>query len=106
MALTYSRAPRITFDPTRGSEQSLAGAATFPRPVQRPEAVLHGFDIGYSDGDHHVFRQKIDVTDVRVDPVSHNTVRFNVKYLFRDSSGNIDDRYSGWVDVVVLADMS
>jgi hypothetical protein len=106
MALTFSRAPRITFDPTANREQVEPGAATFPRRVQRPEAVLHGFDIGYSDGDHHVLREKIDITDVRVDPVSPTTVRFNVRYLFRDNSGNIDDRYNGWVDVLVLADMS
>jgi hypothetical protein len=106
MALAFARAPRITFDPTKGREQVEPGAATFPRQVLRADAVINGFDIGFTDGDHHVWRQKLDITDVQIDPTSRTTVRFNVRYLYRDSSGNIDDAYSGWVDVMVLANLA
>ncbi|WP_287518726.1 hypothetical protein [Okeania sp. SIO2C2] len=37
--------------------------------------------------------------------VNGNTVSGHVDFLFRDSSGNIDDRDNGSVQIVVIADI-
>jgi hypothetical protein len=103
MAVEFRRAARLDFDPTSGQEQVLTGTVTFSQPVTRADAAIHGFDIGYTDGDHHVLRAKLDVSNVQIDQLDSQAVRFDVRYLFRDSSGNIDDRFNGWVDVLVFA---
>lgn len=96
---------RLVFDfpPMRDRAQRLTATAMFGARVRRAEAALQGFDIGYTDGDHHVWREVVDVDVVRI---SNNNVEVAVDYLFRDSTGNIDDRYSGKVEVVVIADVA
>ena len=32
-------------------------------------------------------------------------VKVTVEFLLRDSSGNIDDAFEGWVDVLVIANL-
>ena len=95
------RRTRITFDPTRGREQRESGAVVFPSAVRRAEAALNGYSITYNNGDHHVLAQKVDVDSPRI---NDNTVFVDVNFLLRDSSGNIDDPFSGYVDVTVIAD--
>lgn len=95
------RRTRINFDPTSGREQRETGAVVFSSQVRRAEAALNGYSITYNNGDHNILAQKIDVDVPRI---SGNTVFVDVNFLLRDSSGNIDDPFSGFVDVTVVAD--
>ena len=70
--------------------------------VNKADVALNGFDIRYTDGDHHLLREMVDA---RVTAINDRTVFVAVDYLLRDSSGNIDDRYQGRVDVLVIADV-
>jgi len=67
--------------------------------------AIKGFVIGYTDGDHHVLKEEVRVHPGSVS-INGATVDFRVDFLLRDSSGNIDDRYGGQVDVVVMADLA
>lgn len=95
------RRTRISFDPTRGREQRESGAVVFPTNVRRAEAAINGLYITYNNGDHHVLAQKIDIDMPRI---VGNTVFVDVNFLLRDSSGHIDDPFSGYVDVMVVVD--
>ena len=100
MALDF-RTVNIRFDPTSGQAQREPGTAVFSRRVLKAEAALKGFNIGYTDGDHHIFRQEVDID---ITAIRNNAVDIAVDFLLRDSSGNIDDRYNGSVEVLVLAE--
>lgn len=89
---------------TGGSNKLRDQKVVFSSAVRRAEAVIKGFDIGYTGEDHHIWREKVQITNVHV--IEGNGVCFDIEYLFRDSSGNIDDRYSGSVDVVVMAEVA
>lgn len=99
MAIEF-REVTIRFDPTRGQKQRESQTVSFNSRVQKAQAMLKGFRAEYNNGDHHVWQQEIDL-DTRV---SGNTVTVAADFLLRDSSGNIDDPYSGWVQAVVVAD--
>jgi hypothetical protein len=102
MAIDFRRVS-ITFDPTSGRVQDETATAVFNSRVLRADAALNGFDVQFTDGDHHVFRQTIDAS---IRTVNNNTVTVGVRYLLRDSSGNIDDRYHGRVEVLVIAEVA
>ncbi|MDJ0674876.1 MAG: hypothetical protein QNJ36_05785 [Calothrix sp. MO_167.B42] len=101
MAIDFRRTT-INFDPTRGRTQSEVGAVVFSRRVMRADVALNGFDIKFTDDDHHVYREMIDA---RIDSIRDQTVFVRVNYLLRDKSGNIDDAYDGRVDVLVIAEV-
>ncbi len=94
------RQVNIRFDSTRGQKQRESQTVSFPARVQKAEAMLKGFRIRYDNGDHHVLEQEIDLDT----SVSGNSVTVAADFLLRDSSGNIDDPFSGWVQAVVIAD--
>lgn len=99
------RTRRVSFVPTTGQPNPQRDQKViFSSSVRRAEATIKGFDIGYTGEDHNVWRQKVEISNVRV--VEGNGVCFDIAYLFRDSSGNIYDRYNGWVDVVVMAEVA
>lgn len=102
MSIDFRRT-QIRFDSTRGREQSEPAAVVFRSRVQKADVAINGFNVGFTDGDHHVWRHKIDA---RIERVVDETVFVRVNYLLRDSSGNIDDRYDGTVDVLVFADVA
>jgi hypothetical protein len=102
MAIDFRRAS-INFDPTKGQIQSEVASVVFNSRVIRADVALNGFDVQFTDGDHHMFREMIDA---RIEAIRTNTVDVRVDYLLRDSSGNIDDRYHGRVDVLVIADVA
>ncbi len=93
----------IRFDPTSGQEQVEYGTVKFAGKVRTAAVSINGFDIGYSDGDHHLWRQKVDLNVAKVD---NDVVRIQCRFLFRDSSGTIDDRFDGWVNALVIADVA
>lgn len=92
----------IYFDPTRGIKQRESASASFSgRRIKTAQAVLKGFNLKYTDGDHHVYEQEIDLDTI----VRGDTVQVFADFLIRDSSGHIDDRYHGFVQAVVIADL-
>ncbi|MGF1476762.1 MAG: hypothetical protein ACFB6S_14485 [Geminicoccaceae bacterium] len=85
---------------TVNSKERETRSAIFSATVQKAEAMLKGFNIRYTNGDHHILEQEIDL-DTRI---VGNTVEVSADFLLRDGSGNIDDPYTGWVQAVVIAD--
>jgi hypothetical protein len=102
MAIDFRVPPTLNFDPTAGQVQTQFTTAVFNGTVRRAEVALKSFDIGYTNADHHVLRE---VIQANIAAIQNNTVRVRVDYLFRDSSGNIDDPYNGSVDVLVIAEV-
>jgi len=100
--MTFKRTS-IRFDPTSGRVQNEPAAVVFGSRVNRAEVAINGFDVQFTDGDHHVFRQ---IVDAKIDRIEANTVFVSVDLLLRDSSGNIDDRFQGRVDLLVVADVA
>lgn len=99
------RTRRVNFVPTTGAINTQRDQKViFSSNVRRAETAIKGFNMGYTGEDHHIFRQEVEVKNVRI--VEGNGVCFDIDYLFRDSSGNIDDRYNGWVDVIVMAEVA
>ena len=102
MALDF-RNVNVRFDPTSGRPQRETATAVFGARVRRATAALKGFNIGFTNGQHPVLREEIDID---VTSILDNTVTVAVDFLIRDSSGNIDDPFSGSVEVLVLADVA
>jgi hypothetical protein len=96
------RRGNVSFDPTQGQIQNEQGAVVFPSNVVRADVSIAGYDIRYNNGDHHISRQIIDPV---VESIQGSTVFFRVNFLLRDSSGNIDDPFSGTVHVLVIAEV-
>jgi len=100
MALRFIR-DRVVFDPTKGQIQNEPRTVNFPSQVRSAQIALNGFDVRYTDGDHHILRQIVDISDPQI---NGSAVSYNVSLLLRDDSGNIDDRYQGTVDTLIIAD--
>jgi hypothetical protein len=102
MAIAF-KSTWVQFDPTKGQTQREPGSVTFTSQVRTANAAIKGFRIGYTDSDHHIYQMEVDVD---MSSIVGPTVNFHVDFLFRDSSGYIDDRYGGWVEVLVIADLA
>jgi len=96
------RVRRVELPFITGQEQFMDDVFDFDRPVRVAEVVLNGFDISFDNGDHHFKRLAIDCN---LNSIMTNLVNFQVHTLLRDDSGNIDDPYGGWVEVMVIADL-
>lgn len=92
---------RFSFPPAQGAPQSQTQSVGFASPVRLADAAINGFDIGYVDADHHLLRTQIDINTFFV---SNTVLNVTMNFSLRDASGNFDDRYSGFVDVLVIAD--
>jgi len=93
---------RFNFPSRSGFIQTQEQTFDFPSNIRRAEAFVNGFNIGFTDEDHHIFRHEINTAIVRT---LEDTVTVRATFLLRDSSGNIDDRYDGFIDVVVVVDL-
>ena len=94
---------RVSFPRTTAREQTINTGVDFPSIVRSANIALNGYDIYFLNGDHHLARLKIDCSNA---PIIRGTrVDFTVNYLLRDSSGNVDDPYAGWVDILVIAEL-
>jgi hypothetical protein len=102
MAIDFRRGS-ITFDPTKGLIQDEVTSVVFNSSVRRADVALNGFDIRYTDEDREVFREMIDAS---IAEIRDRTVDVRVRYLLRDASGSIDDRFQGRVDVLVIAEVA
>ena len=99
MAIEWKPA-MIRFDATQGIMQRESVTVPFNTRVLRAEAMLKGFNIKYTNGDHHVLEEEIDLDST----FSGNAVTVTASFLLRDSSGNIDDPFRGFVEAVVIAE--
>jgi hypothetical protein len=91
------------FNATTGVEQSDNKTAVFGSAVRRADVSLKSFDIGYTNEDHHIQREKVVL---KVTGIQQNAVDVHIDFLFRDSSGKIDDQYDGTIQAVVIADVA
>ncbi len=100
MPIEFQPVPRIELDRTVGQMETEFRAASFVRPVRRAEAILKGFELRYTNGDHHILKEQVALST----RINGNTVEVRADVLLRDGSGNIDDPFDGWVDAVVIAE--
>lgn len=100
MPIDFQR-QRAVFPSKSGGGQSVELSFVFPGPVIQAESAINGYSIGFSESDRHIYRVKVDTA---VTSISSNVVKVRVDYLLRDSSGNIDDPFEGYVDVLVIVD--
>jgi hypothetical protein len=98
MSLQFSY-PSITV-PSGTGRRTIPGSATFGSTVRSAGVALNGFQFNFDDEDHH-----IDIVEADTDfaGISGNTVNFNVECNYSDKNG--DDSYSGYVTVMVVADV-
>jgi hypothetical protein len=96
MAKTHFDFPSVT-----GLQQIQTRQINFGR-VRNVAVTLQGFDIKYTNGDHHLLEESIRLSAF---VLPNGVVDVSADLLLRDSSGNIDDPYSGSIDAVVIADV-
>lgn len=100
---TDFRRGNVVFDPTKGQIQTQTGAVVFNSPVTRADVAISAFDIRYNDSDHDILRMMVGA---EVQNIEGATVFYQVQFLLRDDSGDIDDPFSGSVDVLVMAQLA
>lgn len=77
----------------------------FPRTVERVAVGIVGYSARYEDDeDHHLGRLRCRVS-AAIDGSDDTKVNVTGSFLLRDWSNEIDDPYSGLVDLAVLADL-
>lgn len=99
----HFRTSRVNFDPTKGQTQRETASANFSSSVRRCGVAINGFRMKFTDGDHHVWEELIELEESRMQ-INAANVSVPVSFLLRDSSGRIDDRYEGFVDVLFIAE--
>lgn len=101
---TDFKTKRINFDPTSGRKQNESCIAVFSGRVNKAAVAIGGWAVEFTNGDHPIRKQEINVRDSELQ-IHNDTVTFTVDFLLRDNTGNIDDPFKGYVDVVVIADV-
>jgi len=93
----------VEFPPFSGGEQRLFTQVRFPFRVRTAEACIRGFSVKYTNADHHLHQLEIFLSEqVGIDG---REVSFFIYFLLRDFSGNVDDKYEGEIEVLVIADI-
>jgi hypothetical protein len=83
-------------------ETRFFGEHTFNRRIRRATSAINGFELYFTDSDHHI--QNILVgCDTIIDDADVGTVTARIKLKFADR--NFDDPVDGWVTVVIFADL-
>lgn len=101
MTLAF-RTQEVGFDSTQGRRQRQPGSVNFPSNVRTVNCAVKGYNIRFTNGDHPIREIEIDIDGPRFDG---SNVTFNVDFVLRDNTGNYDDAYTGWVEVLVIADI-
>jgi hypothetical protein len=94
---------RIDFPlaPAPGGQRTATRDFDFPSDIISAESFINGFNIGFDNDEHPILRMEINTRADR--PVNLNRrVRVFAVFSIRDNSGNFDDPYSGFIDVVVV----
>ena len=95
------RSGTISIGITKGTEAVVPTSVNFAnRQVLSAQVLLKGFDIEYIDADHALHREVVRFENI---DAQGETVKFDTRVLLRDNSGDIDDKYAGKVDYVVIA---
>jgi hypothetical protein len=92
---------RVEFEFAKGGMQSSTHRFEFPTRVRKAQSFINGFNAQYRDENRPFYRLEVD-TNVR--EIDEEDVEVLVELALRDSSGNFDDAFGGFVDVVVLVD--
>ncbi len=69
--------------------------------VKAADCAIKSFHIGFQEGDHNFFFQRIAVHNVRTE---HGQVLFDVFAMIRDDSDDLNN-YTAEVEVLVIADV-
>ena len=85
--------------PIGTGRRSIQSSVSFPATVLRAGVALNGFALDYDSADHHI---NIVEADTDIVSVSGGTVTFQVECDYRDQNG--DDKYSGYVTALVIAE--
>lgn len=101
MALEF-RTADIVFDESKGKDQTERGTVLFATKVLAAEAAIKGFYLSYTNDDHELRYEKVEVTNVKQEGPQ---VSFDVTIGLRDWSGEYDDPYEGKVTVLVTANV-
>jgi hypothetical protein len=95
---------RLTFPEVTGRVNTMGYAHPFNGKIAEAHAVLRGYEVNFDNGDHHVLQTQVALTcQVDRSNAANDTVHVNGTLLLRDSSGNIDDPYRGWIDYLIIA---
>ena len=92
----------ITFPPATGRRQRGSSTVTFSGTIRAFQVVMKGYNIRYDNVDHRILELELDLDSSR----RGSTVTVNADFVLRDSSGNFDDPYEGWMNFVVMADVN
>jgi hypothetical protein len=96
------RTPSLAI-PSDVGRRSLQGSETFGSRVLNAGVALNGFKLDYDivDGDHHLNLMEADTDLISI---SGNTVNYQVEFELADK--NFDDPYSGYITVLVVAEVA
>jgi hypothetical protein len=92
---------RFPFFKKKGDPLSQSQRITFASPVRIVNAAISAFDVGFDNDDREFGRTQIAVG---TSLVSNTEADVFVDLSLRDLSGFFDDPYSGFVEVLVIAD--
>lgn len=101
MAITF-RTVRHDIEGVVGTSINRSGSVNFSKPVRTAGVALNGFKFQYIGEDRPFYAAEADVDGPKV---SGTEVSYDYQFLLRDFSGNIDDIYRGYVQVLVIADL-
>jgi hypothetical protein len=101
---------RQSFPPVKGS--NFENGVVIPLGFDFPDriratvaAVLSGFKFEFTDADHHIYQSMVELTIEEPTGGLGEHVNVDVGFLLRDHSGDVDDLFSGWVDVTLIVDL-
>jgi hypothetical protein len=95
---------KIDIPKSQGDDCSNDFVFVFPpnSVVTRADVAIKGFELKFTGNDHHLYREMVKLTSF----INGNTVKVVAKAGLRDKSGEYDDDYEGWVEVLVIVDRS
>lgn len=99
MALDF-RVVTVTVPNGRGA-RNIDALATFGSRVRIAQTALTGFKLDYSSSDHHI---NVIEVDSDLGEIHDNHVHLSVQCQYADQ--NFDDFYSGFIQVLVIADVA
>jgi hypothetical protein len=90
-------------EPDTGGPLTKVEKFQFPSTVRKAVAVINGFHAGYKNEEHPLALLEVN-THADIDVEDKTVVSVRAILALRDNSGNFDDDYGGFIDVVVLVD--
>jgi len=105
MPLAFQTAT-VTFPASTGGPKFQIANVTFPGTILLAADVsIKGFDVFFTNGNHPILQETVQVTLLGFNPLAPLTVTFAVTLGLRDSSGVFDDPFGGSVTVLAIADV-